>query len=315
MRIKIEISRSQWSEPFFKSVYNLGYEITDSSHADIIVKQADFITESDLSGNGSLIALERTDGANISHRHILMHPNVKHYIKQYNYSNFLFHNLPCVDERLFTVSLTRDENLFKANPVSIDEAHYKKIILGWNILHYSRMAIAIPENESTPLNKDRDIDVFFVGTTSYCNSNFLRRSADLIREHREKCITAINSLKGKSVLAFQGRPYTQRGYLNMLHRSKVVVSPWGWGEACYRDYEAILAGCVLVKPLSDFVISSCNIFQDSYCRWIDPNFLDFQDSIESALDYYNESLNGRLLKRNKLVDSYKSVDNILRRIL
>jgi hypothetical protein len=28
----------------------------------------------------------------------------------------------------------------------------------------------------------------------------------------------------------------------------IVVSPFGWGEICYRDFECFLAGAVLLKP-------------------------------------------------------------------
>lgn len=40
-------------------------------------------------------------------------------------------------------------------------------------------------------------------------------------------------------------------YWQELKSSKVVVSPFGWGEPCYRDFEAFLAGGVLVKPEMD----------------------------------------------------------------
>lgn len=40
----------------------------------------------------------------------------------------------------------------------------------------------------------------------------------------------------------------KRKYYNELNQSRVVISPFGWGEACYRDYEALNAGAALLKP-------------------------------------------------------------------
>ena len=30
--------------------------------------------------------------------------------------------------------------------------------------------------------------------------------------------------------------------------ARTVLSPWGWGETAYRDFEAMFCGAVLVKP-------------------------------------------------------------------
>ena len=40
----------------------------------------------------------------------------------------------------------------------------------------------------------------------------------------------------------------QRQYNRELVRSRMVLSPFGWGELCFRDFEAILSGAVLLKP-------------------------------------------------------------------
>ena len=40
-------------------------------------------------------------------------------------------------------------------------------------------------------------------------------------------------------------------YVALLLESRVVVSPWGWGEWSHKDFEIVMAGCVLVKPRVD----------------------------------------------------------------
>ena len=41
---------------------------------------------------------------------------------------------------------------------------------------------------------------------------------------------------------------TRRRYFSELQASKFAVSPFGWGEVCIRDFEAILCRSVLIKP-------------------------------------------------------------------
>ncbi len=55
----------------------------------------------------------------------------------------------------------------------------------------------------------------------------------------------------------------RRLYLAELAFSKIVFSPFGWGEVCFRDYEAAAAGCLLVKPDMSHITTSPNIFVDN----------------------------------------------------
>jgi hypothetical protein len=40
----------------------------------------------------------------------------------------------------------------------------------------------------------------------------------------------------------------QDRYYRELYDSKMVLSPFGWGEVCFRDFEAIISGALLLKP-------------------------------------------------------------------
>lgn len=41
---------------------------------------------------------------------------------------------------------------------------------------------------------------------------------------------------------------TRRSYFSELRQSRIVLSPFGFGEICYRDYETFIAGGLLLKP-------------------------------------------------------------------
>ena len=40
----------------------------------------------------------------------------------------------------------------------------------------------------------------------------------------------------------------QRQYNREIRNSRIIFSPFGWGELCFRDFEAVLSGALLVKP-------------------------------------------------------------------
>jgi hypothetical protein len=41
---------------------------------------------------------------------------------------------------------------------------------------------------------------------------------------------------------------SQEQYYQELYNSKITLSPFGWGEVCFRDFEAIISGSLLFKP-------------------------------------------------------------------
>ena len=46
-----------------------------------------------------------------------------------------------------------------------------------------------------------------------------------------------------------------------------MLSPFGWGEICYRDFEATLGGNLLLKPNMDHIETWPNIYtEDSYFK-------------------------------------------------
>ena len=77
---------------------------------------------------------------------------------------------------------------------------------------------------------------------------------------------------------------SRRLYLLEMLRSKIVFSPFGWGEVCFRDYEAVACGCLLIKPSMEHVATSPDIFVpgETYVpvKW---DFSDLVPVIENCL--------------------------------
>lgn len=83
------------------------------------------------------------------------------------------------------------------------------------------------------------------------------------------------------------------GYFGALDRAKfyeemkqsvVVVSPFGFGEVCYRDFEAFINGCVLLKPDMSHLTTWPDLYVDGETyishQW---DFSDFDEKLEGIL--------------------------------
>ena len=71
-------------------------------------------------------------------------------------------------------------------------------------------------------------------------------------------------------------------YTKELSKTIAMISPFGWGEICYRDFEAILNKNLLVKPDMKHIETWPNIYKDEhYFRldWDSLNLLDIEKYI------------------------------------
>ncbi|MGY4827987.1 glycosyltransferase family protein [Sphaerotilaceae bacterium SBD11-9] len=105
------------------------------------------------------------------------------------------------------------------------------------------------------------------------------------------------------ILAPRDRVSQEKYYEEML-RSKICISPFGFGELCWRDFEAILCGCLLVKPDMSHVKTRPDLFVPGVTyvpvRW------DYSD-LESQCAHYlgNEAERLKIVQRARetLVES------------
>jgi hypothetical protein len=75
---------------------------------------------------------------------------------------------------------------------------------------------------------------------------------------RAEADAAVTALKGVSLV--RGTGVHQAQFLAEMRHSKVCLSPFGYGEVCWRDYEAVLTGAVLIKPDMSHVATDPDIF-------------------------------------------------------
>ena len=83
-------------------------------------------------------------------------------------------------------------------------------------------------------------------------------------------------------------------YLKKLQQSKICISPFGQGEICFRDFEAMLMGTILLKPDQSIIQTAPDMFieGETYigCKL---DWSDLEEKIEYILDNFVE-LNDKL---------------------
>jgi Glycosyl transferases group 1 len=166
-----------------------------------------------------------------------------------------------------------DSNEIPRSAPVTDEADLGRIFLGWN-LGTSKLIFKLAKEvgPNPPFRKDLDV---------CCRVPFSPNS--WIAPLRLGAIRELKRLTGESrVVATTDRiPVAQ--FHEELKRSRICVSPPGHGEICFRDFEAVLRGCLLVKPDMSHLESRPDIYVagETYIpvRW------DFADLVEKCQFY------------------------------
>lgn len=136
--------------------------------------------------------------------------------------------------------------------------------------HWSRQ-VTIPK---------KTIRASFCGTVDY--------PVDFTKSHRKDMMN--NWPQEGTFAVFQGtRNYegNEEEYFEIAKRSKVVVSPWGVCEVSVRDYEAALAGCMIVKPKQPAMELYCNPWMTFNTVYCEPDFRDLPYAIKEAEERYD----------------------------
>lgn len=77
---------------------------------------------------------------------------------------------------------------------------------------------------------------------------------------------------------------SQSQYFKEMQQAQICISPFGWGEMAYRDFEAIISGTALLKPDMSHLETWPNVYQPGKTyipyKW---DFSDFEDVLTDAL--------------------------------
>lgn len=129
----------------------------------------------------------------------------------------------------------------------IDPAALGKLHLGWSIALDDKIAGLSPHRPDT----DRPIDI--CGRAYVSPENWLHGL-------RAPAVAALEAIEGRWKVKVPRGRVSQAEYDREMRAAKICVSPFGYGEICWRDFEAIMSGCLLVKPDTRHIRSLPDLF-------------------------------------------------------
>jgi hypothetical protein len=224
------------------------------------------------------VILERIDGAHLARsREFIHHPSVKAVAKGYVLRPWTLNNAA---PGRFHAHLLADggvtaegESMALPGPATplVTEKDSQKIVTGHGFGAYANLDSFV--RTEVDFDANRECDVMFCGTIKYAGSE--------IERHRKLALQCAQDWDRKypgRAISGGGRPLRKGEYVRAMLRSKAALSPWGWGEPCHRDYEAMCLGCVLIKPAMDHVTCWPGIYRPG--ETFVPCHLDFSDAPE-----------------------------------
>ena len=126
-------------------------------------------------------------------------------------------------------------------------------------------------------------DISFLGKSHY--------SDPALERHRTRAAHALSALSASGVKVHLAitKTYSRRRYASVMRRSKIALSPWGYGEVCLRDFEAMLSGAVLIKPDMSHVTTEPPIYRanETYlpCQ---RDFSDLDDLVDRVVSQWKQ---------------------------
>lgn len=107
--------------------------------------------------------------------------------------------------------------------------------------------------------------------------------------HRKPCVEVLRSLKNIDVKMLKdGEKLPMDKYMEIMAHSRVVVSPFGYGEMTPRDLQAVCMGSILIKPSIDYLKSEPWIYDEGKmylgCRH---DYSDLEEKIDYALTNFD----------------------------
>jgi len=124
-----------------------------------------------------------------------------------------------------------------------------------------------------------------------------------IAHQRVLFLDIISKLPEENKKLFLTGMTSQKHYYSELKKSKIVLSPFGWGEVCFRDFEAILCGALLLKPDMSHLVTWPNVYipNETYVplKW------DGSDLLEKSLYYLNDDAERNRIASNAF-EKYKN---------
>ena len=265
--------------------------------------------------NENLIWFDMRDSAGTTQFEVL--PYVKKYVKKQYYvdKSIYFQNL--YGGRLYTNYYHENNGIIDKEiyeQEKLDNKYINKLILGWNLgvvlffdfTKFSKLDYCLEFIKHKILNKNSfeksltiDENLSFknkkYNIISLMNTNFDRETVGYQR------YTLKDKLKKKNYQnSLIGKRLNKKDYYNTMKNSRVSVGAYGWGEVCYREFEATRCGATFTVPDMSNIETWPNIYlkNETYL----PYSLDFSNLFETIEELLNnKELRMKLIKNSQTI--------------
>ncbi len=101
---------------------------------------------------------------------------------------------------------------------------------------------------------------------------------------RRPAVEALERLSSRLRVILPDRRVDHATYRAEMLASRICLSPFGNGEVCHRDFEAVLAGCLLVKPDMSHLETRPDVFRaGETCATVRWDWSDLEQVVERHL--------------------------------
>jgi hypothetical protein len=238
-----------------------------------------------------LFYFDISDSAGLDHFEFM--PYVNYVFKNQVYKNKKHYMKPFYGYRLYTDYYhnkfnVSDENEAFTSPL-VEKKYLDKIKIGWNssFSDYSYLGLyrlflykIIPAKFllKLPIISDKNNRIKSRDISCRFNMNYVRETVAYQRKRINKLLE--NYTDNSKV--------SRKKFFEEIKNSKIVVSPFGFGELCYRDYEAFLYGGLLLKPDMSHIETWPPLYDKNktYISF-DWSLSNLEEKLESILSDYN----------------------------
>ena len=223
-----------------------------------------------------------------------------------NYYNFQYYGLRSYTDFYHKKYQVKDDKINYSETISKDDQ--KKNILGWNngICDYSlfssvKRKIFSLTKFTKILKFDLKTNIKKINLSSRISQSYSRNTINFQRDFILKNFSKVTNTERVNKLK----------YFNELSQSYSSLSPFGWGEICYRDFEIFYNCSMLIKPSMSHIRTWPDYYrhEDTYLgfSWDFSNF----ENILSKIDDKEYCLNIGRRGNNYFMKYFKEEGKIL----
>ena len=242
----------------------------------------------------TLLFFDNADNPGYLHHDVL--PYVDIYFKKQLFKDFSLYSKPLYKKRLFSDFYTRNYDL-KDESIYIPDSKLElkdknKMSLSWNFALKDYRSSNILNKflygllrKNSLLFYEPSINRKIVLAANYT----VRNSYESVYFQRNQLLRILKEMY-KSNPRYSLGKIPKKQYLKTMRSSKAIISPFGWGEICYRDFETFISGAALIKPKVDHLDTWPNLYKENNTyipipwkieEWkeIIPNILDNRNNL------------------------------------